>query len=56
MRRRRITLLIAIAALAAYGFGFEHSAWGLVAAGAALELWFWVRVWPHGSEAPPQPT
>ena len=32
MRRRWITTLIAIAALASYGFGFEHSGWGLVAA------------------------
>jgi hypothetical protein len=56
IERRWITLLIAIAALASYGFGFEHSAWGLVAVGMALELWFWIRVWPRRSEAPPQPT
>ncbi len=56
MRRRWITLLIAIAALAAYGFGFEHSAWGLVAAGAALELWFWLRLLPAEPRQPPQPT
>lgn len=54
MQRRWITLLIAIAALAAYGFGFEHSAWGLVAVGAALELWFWIRVWPREPEQPRQ--
>ena len=47
MRRRWNTTLIAIAALASYGFGFEHSGWGLVAAGVALELWFWRRLWPH---------
>jgi hypothetical protein len=53
MRRRWITTLIAIAALASYGFGFEHSGWGLVAAGVALELWFWSRLLPI---EPPQPT
>jgi hypothetical protein len=56
MTRGWITLLIAIAALASYGFGFELSAWGLVAVGAGLELWFWLRVWPRESRQPPQPT
>jgi len=56
MKRRWITLLIAIAALASYGFGFKHSAWGLVAVGMALELGFWLRLLPAGPRQPPQPT
>lgn len=56
MKRRSITLLIAIAALASYGFGFEHSAWGLVTAGAGLELWFWLRLLHAEPRQPPQPT
>lgn len=56
MRRRWITTLIAIAALASYGFGFEHSGWGLVAAGVALELWFWSRLLPMEPPQPTQPT
>lgn len=56
MKRGWITLLIALAALAAYGFGLEHSAWGLVGLGAGLELWFWVRVWPRDLNPPAQPT
>ncbi len=53
MIRGWITLLIALSALAAYGFGLEHSAWGLVAFGAGLELWFWIRVGPRTRQPPP---
>ena len=56
MKRGWITLLVAVAALAAYGLGFERSAWGLVGVGAGLELWFWVRVWPREPSQPAQPT
>ena len=42
--RPLLTTLVLMAALACYGLGLGHSATGLVIAGMALELWFWVRL------------
>ena len=44
MKRHLITVAILLIALTLYGLGF--SGWGIVAfvAGAAFELWFWVRL------------
>ena len=42
--RHLLTALVLLAALACYGLGFSAPATGLVVAGMALELWFWVRI------------
>ena len=43
MKRHVLTLLILVAALAAYIVGFRQGAGVLIGLGCALELWFWVR-------------
>ncbi len=42
--RHTLTALVLMAALICYGLGLGSSATGLVIAGMALELWFWVRL------------
>jgi hypothetical protein len=42
--RHALTALVLIAALVCYGLGLGTPAAGLVFAGMALELWFWVRL------------
>jgi len=49
--RQALTALLLIAALVCYGLGLSTPATGLVVAGMALELWFWVRL----LHRPPQP-
>lgn len=43
MQRIVLTITILLAALAFYGFGMEKSSGLLLACGAGLEMWFWVR-------------
>jgi len=42
--RHAFTALVLVAALVCYGLGLGTPAVGLVFAGMALELWFWVRL------------
>jgi hypothetical protein len=56
MQRHLITVLVLLAALVCYRIGFGAGAFALVAAGGALELWFWVRLLrgkPRSASAPP---
>jgi membrane protein implicated in regulation of membrane protease activity len=43
MKRHLFTVAILVAALALYSIGLVSGAMLLFAAGAACELWFWVR-------------
>ncbi len=43
MKHHLLTMLILLAALALYAIGMNGGGSALLAAGAALELWFWVR-------------
>jgi hypothetical protein len=44
MKHHLFTAAILIAALVLYGSGVTSGASALFAAGAACELWFWVRI------------
>lgn len=44
MHRHLITAAILLLAIALYSFGMSGGSALLFAAGAVLELWFWVRV------------
>lgn len=51
MRYHLITVAILLAALAFYGLGFSRLGLAGVVVGGALELWFWVRLFPRRSAA-----
>jgi hypothetical protein len=44
MKRHLITVAILLVALALYGLGFSGLGGAAFIAGAAFELWFWVRL------------
>ncbi len=43
MKHHLLTMLILLAAITLYAFGMGGGGSALLAAGAVLELWFWVR-------------
>jgi hypothetical protein len=55
MRRHLFTAANLIAALVLYSIGLVSGAWLLFAGGAALELWFWARVFTRRRGRGPLP-
>jgi len=52
MKHVILTVLLLLAAMGCYIAGYELNAFALLAAGGALELWFWVRALRSGSKPP----
>jgi hypothetical protein len=44
MKYHSITALLLIIALSCYMLGYAGAGWLAIAAGAAFELWFWIRL------------
>jgi hypothetical protein len=53
MKRHLITVAILLVALALYALGFSGLGVAAFIAGAAFELWFWVRIITRRSTATP---
>jgi len=47
MKYHSITALLLMIALSCYALGYAGAGWLAVAAGAAFELWFWIRLFSN---------